>query len=277
MEELDIWSTILTYVLDFLAVDLEPSLIIFFIFCCIFERLRCERTEHFRQPNGNEQRRGGRPAMGFTADNSDSRTNYSEDLQGHHIYHPPPAEVVSEFLAVLRIINYEHTREVSQLKEHLNKMSSKYTREVSQLKEHLNKMSSKYTREVSQLKEHLKKMSSKYTREVLQLKEQSKKMSSKYTCEVSQLKEQLGKKNSEDTREVSQQKASDELTREVLQLKEQLAEEKNKDICAVCLDKKRDILLLPCNHYCVCRSCLPKLKCCPLCTRTIDSSESVYH
>lgn len=35
--------------------------------------------------------------------------------------------------------------------------------------------------------------------------------------------------------------------------------------CAVCLDKRGNVVLLPCGHICVCPTCARKLKLCPIC------------
>ena len=67
------------------------------------------------------------------------------------------------------------------------------------------------------------------------------------------------------------------LKQEVSRLNAELTEEKDKHLCVVCLEKKREVLLKPCKHYCLCRSCLPKLHCCPICNQRISSSEKIYH
>ncbi len=64
---------------------------------------------------------------------------------------------------------------------------------------------------------------------------------------------------------------------EVSKLNAQLVEEKDKHNCVVCFENKREVLLKPCNHFCLCVSCLPKLKRCPICNQTISSSEKIFH
>ncbi len=67
------------------------------------------------------------------------------------------------------------------------------------------------------------------------------------------------------------------LKEELSRLNAELSEEKDKHLCVVCFERKREVLLKPCKHYCICRSCLPKLHCCPVCKQRISSSEKIYH
>lgn len=47
--------------------------------------------------------------------------------------------------------------------------------------------------------------------------------------------------------------------------------------CAVCMKNKRQLLLRPCNHFCVCAGCLDILQGkCPICRKIIQRTERVY-
>jgi len=52
-------------------------------------------------------------------------------------------------------------------------------------------------------------------------------------------------------------------------------EERNK-LCAVCLTSDKCILLIPCNHICLCEICSTRVKRCPLCTSTISKKSKVF-
>ena len=48
-------------------------------------------------------------------------------------------------------------------------------------------------------------------------------------------------------------------------------------LCVVCWDNDREVLLRPCNHYCVCTECCRQLGGkCPMCRRTFTNSERIY-
>lgn len=53
---------------------------------------------------------------------------------------------------------------------------------------------------------------------------------------------------------------------------------RDKIICVVCLSNERNVLIKPCNHVCVCNSCLDilKEKKCPMCRTDISNTEIVY-
>ncbi|KAJ1425161.1 hypothetical protein B484DRAFT_315253, partial [Ochromonadaceae sp. CCMP2298] len=40
--------------------------------------------------------------------------------------------------------------------------------------------------------------------------------------------------------------------------------------CVVCLTERREVLLLPCRHLCVCDSCLVYIDKCPVCRSTFE-------
>ncbi|PAA65561.1 hypothetical protein BOX15_Mlig016736g2, partial [Macrostomum lignano] len=48
--------------------------------------------------------------------------------------------------------------------------------------------------------------------------------------------------------------------------------------CVVCLDRERNIMLQPCNHFCLCDACHQRLKrrVCPICNRPIASVLPVF-
>ncbi len=60
-------------------------------------------------------------------------------------------------------------------------------------------------------------------------------------------------------------------------LERELEKEVDSKQCVVCLDKPRELMIRPCNHYCVCRNCRRKINKCPMCTRWISSTEKVYN
>lgn len=68
------------------------------------------------------------------------------------------------------------------------------------------------------------------------------------------------------------------LDQSLRQLSEDLEREREQNLCVVCWDRKRNILLRPCNHYCVCSGCLRGLRqTCPICRKRVASSEEVFH
>ena len=87
--------------------------------------------------------------------------------------------------------------------------------------------------------------------------------------------------NADDTGRVSQDKtdrtAEHLLRQQLSKLNSELSQEKDKTLCVVCLDNKRELLLKPCNHYCLCTDCVPALHKCPVCTRGIQSTEKIFH
>ena len=67
------------------------------------------------------------------------------------------------------------------------------------------------------------------------------------------------------------------LRRQLHQANEELSLERDKSLCVVCLDVNREVLLKPCNHYCVCSSCSNGLGECPLCMKRIQKTEKIFH
>lgn len=55
----------------------------------------------------------------------------------------------------------------------------------------------------------------------------------------------------------------------------------DESLCVVCLDRRRNTILLPCRHLCVCRYCSYKVRSrnyqCPICREDIDETLSVYY
>ena len=48
-------------------------------------------------------------------------------------------------------------------------------------------------------------------------------------------------------------------------------------LCIICMEKKRQYLLKPCNHYCVCNGCKHTLKNkCPICRKHIQKYEKLF-
>ena len=57
--------------------------------------------------------------------------------------------------------------------------------------------------------------------------------------------------------------------------------EQDVTLCIVCEDAKKEVVLLPCKHLCLCKMCaltclFKTLHECPMCRETIDDSMEVY-
>jgi len=54
--------------------------------------------------------------------------------------------------------------------------------------------------------------------------------------------------------------------------------QKDETVCVICLERTRNILLLPCKHICLCRECFNKTKIahCPVCRSAVESKIDVY-
>ena len=61
------------------------------------------------------------------------------------------------------------------------------------------------------------------------------------------------------------------------ELEKKLQKEEESKQCVVCMDRLREMIIRPCNHYCVCQSCARRLPKCPLCNRRIGRAEKVYN
>jgi hypothetical protein len=46
--------------------------------------------------------------------------------------------------------------------------------------------------------------------------------------------------------------------------------------CVVCIDKKKNILIIGCNHCCLCESCVKNIKTCPLCRQKIEKTMKIF-
>lgn len=46
--------------------------------------------------------------------------------------------------------------------------------------------------------------------------------------------------------------------------------------CIVCKERSVCILLRPCNHMCLCNSCVQPIEKCPLCRTFIEHYEKIY-
>ena len=56
---------------------------------------------------------------------------------------------------------------------------------------------------------------------------------------------------------------------------------KEGELCVICCDKKKNVVLLPCKHLCICESCEEGLKqqpkpSCPMCRCLIKDTMCVY-
>lgn len=64
--------------------------------------------------------------------------------------------------------------------------------------------------------------------------------------------------------------------REFLSEKEK-DELKERSLCKVCYEEEACMLLVPCDHICVCEICALRLEMCPICKVPIDIRKKVYH
>ena len=67
------------------------------------------------------------------------------------------------------------------------------------------------------------------------------------------------------------------LRRQLHRANEELSQERDKFLCVVCQDLKREVILKPCNHYCLCHNCSRALKECPICKNRVRTTEKIYH
>jgi hypothetical protein len=105
-----------------------------------------------------------------------------------------------------------------------------------------------------------RELSEKYTR----CKEDNQKLEVKLAETLSMLQKE------------SQQRAQE--TQNVEKLKQEIEKEKDGKLCAICQDRPKTIVLLPCNHMCLCRQCLDrkKWKECPICRKRVESNMEIY-
>ena len=97
----------------------------------------------------------------------------------------------------------------------------------------------------------------------MQLKEQSHKLKQQIEC-FQELEENIEKLQQE----------CDNLKSSNLNFQE----EKDEKLCAICQDKVKTILLLPCQHLCLCKKCFDKKRWgqCPICRQGVESSMEVH-
>lgn len=64
-----------------------------------------------------------------------------------------------------------------------------------------------------------------------------------------------------------------------MQRKTDVKKELEEDLlqCVVCMDQPRKMLIRPCNHFCVCQSCVKQLQKCPICKCYINKSEIIFN
>lgn len=67
------------------------------------------------------------------------------------------------------------------------------------------------------------------------------------------------------------------LRKQLHQANEELSQERDKFLCVVCQDLNRDVILKPCNHYCLCYECSKALRECPICKSRVRNTEKIYH
>ena len=59
-------------------------------------------------------------------------------------------------------------------------------------------------------------------------------------------------------------------------LEKELVRERELKQCVVCLDRPRKVMIIPCNHYCLCQECERRLDKCPICTKRIRRVEQIF-
>ena len=59
-------------------------------------------------------------------------------------------------------------------------------------------------------------------------------------------------------------------------LEKELERERELKQCVVCLDRPRKVMIIPCNHYCLCQECERQLDKCPICTKRIRRVEKIF-
>ena len=62
----------------------------------------------------------------------------------------------------------------------------------------------------------------------------------------------------------------------VRELEKQLERQMESKLCVVCMDAPRNMMIRPCNHYCICEKCGKRMKKCPVCVRAVSRIEKVY-
>lgn len=70
---------------------------------------------------------------------------------------------------------------------------------------------------------------------------------------------------------------SELIQRRLHQAIKELSQEHDKSLCIVCQDMKREVIVKPCNHYCLCQDCSSALRKCPMCKSGIRNVEKIYH
>ena len=65
--------------------------------------------------------------------------------------------------------------------------------------------------------------------------------------------------------------------RRLNQLSQQLEREREQKLCVICLSRERNLLLHPCKHYCVCKTCARHVQDCPVCRRRIHHTEVIFN
>lgn len=51
---------------------------------------------------------------------------------------------------------------------------------------------------------------------------------------------------------------------------------KENQMCKICLDKKADVIFLPCGHMVSCPQCAPALPKCPICRKTVNGQIKAF-
>ena len=120
-----------------------------------------------------------------------------------------------------------------------------------------------------------------------QLKTDAERQSNKIKEDAKREYEQM--KSSIDSVVSNAQKKSEEEAMRLKKMKEEMATLESKrnehnslenTFCCVCLDNKKSILLVPCNHACVCDGCIAQIyyttKLCPICRTSITEYKHIY-
>ena len=84
--------------------------------------------------------------------------------------------------------------------------------------------------------------------------------------------------NSDNSASNTGKQSEQELQQRLQALAAELERQREEGECVVCKDARRELLLKPCNHYCVCQACVRLLGGkCPMCRKRIQRVEKIFH
>eukprot|EP01088_Endostelium_zonatum_P016008 TRINITY_DN413_c1_g3_i3.p1 TRINITY_DN413_c1_g3~~TRINITY_DN413_c1_g3_i3.p1 ORF type:complete len:370 (-),score=143.40 TRINITY_DN413_c1_g3_i3:57-1166(-) len=89
-------------------------------------------------------------------------------------------------------------------------------------------------------------------------------------------REEGEKEEKEEKKDKGEEMKEDKDEEEKRQAKKMRMEREEEATCVVCLDEKKNVLIVPCNHLCLCKTCSLNVKQCPMCRGEIGSFTTVY-